>query len=93
MTSILLTIINLYKDERGISSVEYVLLTALIAGGIVLAADALAGAVADRLADTASCFQDQQTANGGNGGGAGLGGGSGGSGGLGSQNGQGFAGC
>lgn len=83
-----------YMDEQGVSSVEYALLLAFLGGGIIMAADTLAGSVAGQMNDTASCFQNQQqTANGGNGGGTGLGGGSGGSGGLGSQNGDGFARC
>ena len=48
---------NLWADESGISSVEYALLLAFVAGGIILGAEELANAVADELIDTASCIE------------------------------------
>ena len=45
-----------WAEESGISSVEYALLLAFIGGGIILAADALATAVADQMNETAACI-------------------------------------
>ncbi len=47
---------KLWKDESGISSVEYALLLAFIGGGIILAADELSNAVANEMEDTADCI-------------------------------------
>lgn len=42
-------------EEGGISSVEYALLLALVAGGIISAAEALSTAVMDQMESTADC--------------------------------------
>ena len=43
-------------DESGISSVEYALLLAFVAGGIILGADALSDAVEGEMTDAAACI-------------------------------------
>ena len=48
---------RLWSDESGISSVEYALLLAFIAAGIILAAEALGNAVRNELLDTATCIE------------------------------------
>ncbi len=82
-----------WADEAGISSVEYALLLVMAAGGIIIGAEILSSAIADQVADTASCFDGSADANGGQGGGTGDGGGSGGGSGNGAGSGDGFAGC
>ncbi len=47
---------NLWSDESGISSVEYALLLAFVAAGIIVAADGLSDAVSDEMEDAASCI-------------------------------------
>lgn len=49
-------LVELWKDESGISSVEYALLLAFVAGGIILAAGELGNAVSDELEDAADCI-------------------------------------
>ena len=49
-------LVELWKDESGISSVEYALLLAFVAAGIILAADALGDAVQTEIQDTADCL-------------------------------------
>ena len=46
---------RLWKDESGISSVEYALLLAMIAAGIAVAAAALGDAVFNEINDAAAC--------------------------------------
>lgn len=46
----------MWKDESGISSVEYALLLAFVAGAIVVAAEELSVAVSDEMTDTANCI-------------------------------------
>ena len=48
---------RLWSDESGISSVEYALLLAFIAAGIIVAAEELANAVGNEMLDTASCIE------------------------------------
>ncbi len=43
-------------DESGISSVEYALLLAFVAGGIILGADALSSAVELEMTNAADCI-------------------------------------
>ncbi len=81
----------LWADETGISSVEYALLLAMVAGGLMTGAENLGSAIVDQFADTASCFDGSADANGGQGGGTGAGNGSGS--GQGAENGDGFAIC
>ena len=76
---------------RGISSVEYVLLLAIVGSGIIVGAEFLSSADADQFSDTASCFDGSADANGGQGGG--IGAGNGGGSGQGAGNGSGFAIC
>jgi len=47
---------NLWTDENGISSVEYALLLAFVAAGIILAADQLSNAVSNEMEDSAECI-------------------------------------
>jgi len=63
---------RLWSDECGISSVEYALLLAFIAGGIVMAADILSNAVSSEMGDTAALIDNDGCSN--NGGGSGMGG-------------------
>jgi len=49
-------LMKLWKDESGISSVEYALLLAFVAGGIILAAENLSDAVQTQMNDTAGCI-------------------------------------
>ena len=48
---------KLWRDESGISSVEYALLLAFIAAGIIVAAEALSNAVENEMIDTANCIE------------------------------------
>ncbi|MEE8187709.1 MAG: Flp family type IVb pilin [Kiloniellales bacterium] len=52
---------GLWRDESGISSVEYALLLAFIAGGIIFAAEELANAVENQMRDTADCLNSTAT--------------------------------
>jgi Flp pilus assembly pilin Flp len=47
---------GLWRDESGISSVEYALLLAFIASGIIFAAQELANAVENQMEETATCI-------------------------------------
>ena len=53
---------NLWNDESGISSVEYALLLAFVAAGIILGAEALSNAVEGEMLDTAKCIGSSDTA-------------------------------
>ena len=55
---------NLWKDESGISSVEYALLLAFVAAGIIVAADQLSNAVANEMEDAAGCIDGTLPAGG-----------------------------
>ncbi len=48
--------VELWKDESGISSVEYALLLAFVAAGIVVAADVLSTAVSTEMTSAATCI-------------------------------------
>ena len=48
---------NLWNDESGISSVEYALLLAFVAAGIITAAELLSNAVENEMTETASCIE------------------------------------
>ncbi len=48
---------NLWNDESGISSVEYALLLAFVAAGIIVAADSLSNAVSNQMDDAADCIE------------------------------------
>ncbi len=51
-------IIRLWRDERGISSIEYVLLLAFVGAGIVAGADMLGEAIRGELTNVATCIAD-----------------------------------
>ena len=48
---------KLWNDESGISSVEYALLLAFVAAGIIIGAEALSTAVEGEMLDTAACIE------------------------------------
>ncbi len=52
---------NLWTDESGISSVEYALLLAFVAAGIITAAELLSNAVENEMTSTANCIEDSDT--------------------------------
>ncbi len=47
---------GLWYDESGISSVEYALLLAFVAAGIILGAEVLSDAVEQAMFDAATCI-------------------------------------
>ncbi len=49
---------KLWRDESGISSVEYVLLLALVGSAIILGASFLGEEIGLQLDETAQCIQD-----------------------------------
>ncbi len=53
---------RLWNDESGISSVEYALLLAFVAAGIITAAELLSNAVENEMTDTAKCIEGDSTA-------------------------------
>ena len=55
------TVIAMWKDESGISSVEYALLLAFVAAGIIVAADTLSDAVATEMLEAANCIGQSGT--------------------------------
>lgn len=57
MLGLKLTLARLWTDENGISSVEYALLLAFIAAGIIVAAEELGNVVGNEMLDTASCIE------------------------------------
>ena len=46
-----------WNDESGISSVEYALLLAFVAAGIIFAADSLSNAVSNEMLGAADCIE------------------------------------
>ena len=65
---------KIWTDECGISSVEYAMLLAFIAAGIMTAAEMLSNAVSNELEDTAALLDDDGgAANCGDSGGEGAG--------------------
>jgi Flp pilus assembly pilin Flp len=48
---------ELWTDESAISSVEYALLLAFVAAGIITAAELLSDAVQNEMTDTAGCIE------------------------------------
>ena len=48
---------KLWQDESGISSVEYALLLAFVAAGIITGAQLLSTAVEGEMTDVASCIE------------------------------------
>ncbi len=57
-------LMELWRDESGISSVEYALLLAFVAAGIILAAGQLADAVSGELNAAADCIESDIQADG-----------------------------
>ncbi len=53
MSSLRRRVKALWSDQRAISSVEYAMLLAMIAAGIIAAAETLSNAVTNELSDTA----------------------------------------
>ena len=47
-----------WNDESGISSVEYALLLAFVAAGIIAAAGTLSNAVQNEMTTTAACIEN-----------------------------------
>ncbi len=58
---------RVWSDENGISSVEYAILLAFLASGIIIAADTLSDAVANQMNGTANSFPDCSNSGGGDG--------------------------
>ncbi len=56
MRKITTMISAIWNDESGISSVEYALLLAFVAAGIILAADELSDAVSGEMNEAAACI-------------------------------------
>ena len=56
---------RLWNDESGISSVEYALLLAFVAAGIIAGAELLSNAVSGEMGDAASCITSGTTDGGG----------------------------
>ncbi len=54
---------KLWQDESGISSVEYALLLAFVAAGIIIGAEALSTAVEGERKEVASCIEGGTTAS------------------------------
>ncbi len=54
---------KLWQDESGISSVEYALLLAFVAAGIIIGAEALSTAVETEMKDVATCIESGNSAN------------------------------
>ena len=52
---------RIWKDESGISSVEYALLLSFVAAGIIGAADLLSNAVENKMTDAAGCIEGAAT--------------------------------
>ena len=68
---------RLWSDESGISSVEYALLLAFVAAGIIFAAEFLSNAVENEMTETAALLDGDTCSNSGGGDGIGGDGGSG----------------
>lgn len=51
-------VIRLWRDQRGISSIEYILLLAFVGAGIVAGAGVLKEAIKGELIGVAECISD-----------------------------------
>lgn len=58
MKKITTIVSEIWTDESGISSVEYALLLAFVAAGIITAADLLSSAVQNEMTETAGCIEN-----------------------------------
>ena len=56
MQKITTLILDIWNDESGISSVEYALLLAFVAAGIIAGAEFLSNAVTNEMEATAACI-------------------------------------
>jgi Flp pilus assembly pilin Flp len=56
MTKLGIALRRMLGNNRGISSVEYALLLAVIGGGIVLAAGALSTSISNEMTQAANCI-------------------------------------
>ncbi len=54
-------LVRLWTDESGISSVEYALLLAFVAAGIIAGAELLSDAVEQEMKDAAACIEGTNT--------------------------------
>ncbi len=63
MRKITAMISRLWSDESGISSVEYALLLAFVAAGIIVAADSLSNAVSNEMEQAANCIESTVALN------------------------------
>ena len=70
---------RLWSDESGISSVEYALLLAFVAAGIIVSADLLSQAVSTQMTEAAALLDGCENGGGGDGTGGDAGSGQGGS--------------
>ena len=52
---------KLWQDQSGISSVEYALLLAFVAAGIIIGAEALSTAVQNEMTSVAGCIDNTGT--------------------------------
>ncbi len=68
---------RLWADDCGISSVEYAILLAMVAGGIIMGAVLLSGAISNEITEAAGRFDDDACGNSGGGDGTGGAGGPG----------------
>ena len=71
MRSLRQLLARLWADDCGISSVEYALLLAFVAAGIIMGAEVLSDAVYNELIDAAALFGDDGCGNDGSGDGTG----------------------
>ncbi len=55
-------LVKLWTDESGISSVEYALLLAFVAAGIIFGAEALSNAVENEMNEAADCIESASAA-------------------------------
>ncbi len=68
---------RLWSDESGISSVEYALLLAFVAAGIIFGAEELSNAVENEMTEAAALIDEETCGNDGGGDGTGGDGGTG----------------
>ena len=71
MHGIFPTLTRFWDDDSGISSVEYAMLLAFIAAGILMGADTLSNAVSNEMEDAAALFDEDTCGNVGSGDGIG----------------------
>ncbi len=57
MRKITTTLLEIWNDESGISSVEYALLLSFVAAGVIFGAELLSNAVENEMTNTANCIE------------------------------------